>query len=510
VKSFRPLPLLSALLSLAGTLAFSAVVSAAIGLQTPQPSPQVKRERAISSQQPAATEPAPQKNTPPEASAQKSAEATVTRSRRAVEAAAAPQAADNQTTTVPPGEPDQVIGQLDVPASEIVALRDEIHAATSEQARARLQLKLVDYFVRAGLKPQAITALKAMSEQDRFDPQGFYNIANAQARLGETQAAITTYRKAIEQRKGRYSKAANNLGVVLLRIGQWDEAYEVLMSALRQENFRYAEASFNLGRLYAARGENDLAVREWRRAVKVDPEHEAAARALSNTGNFSDIAVTSPVPRSTASGSARRTPADPVRSSLNVEASKPRIGGSKPRRPGTRPVPAYTMDPESYALLQRGRIARERGRNEEAADVYRQVISRTGGYFAPANLELSYVLMSLKQVDEAINTLLPVTARDGKQLPLSHYHLARMYEARGELKPALEQYRLAAEAFGETNNQFMLDIARVQEKQGNLADALTHLERYIVGMEKDGQKPEWSEQRLTALRQKLAASQPKP
>ena len=53
----------------------------------------------------------------------------------------------------------------------------------------------------------------------------------------------------------------------MLRQGRWDEAYEAFISALKLENFRYAEASYNLGRLYAARGQNDLAVREWRRAL---------------------------------------------------------------------------------------------------------------------------------------------------------------------------------------------------------------------------------------------------
>ncbi len=50
------------------------------------------------------------------------------------------------------------------------------------------------------------------------------------------------------------------------------------MSALKIENFRYAEASYNLGRLYAARGQSDLAVREWRRALLVDPKHDAARK----------------------------------------------------------------------------------------------------------------------------------------------------------------------------------------------------------------------------------------
>ena len=506
MRSFRLVRSFLVLRLLAVTLVLIAAVPLATG-QTRNPSPQVKRGPA----------------TPPQQSS--SPETTSTRSRRAAPPKAeqkspdptAPAAAEQKSSENPtPPISDEVTAASEkvvVPKSEIAALRDEMDAAPNEQARARLQLKLVDHFIAAGLKQEAIVALKAMSEEDRFDPQSFYNIGNAQARLGESEGAIKSYRKAIDQRKGRYSRAANNLGVMLLRTGQWDEAYEVFMSALRQENFRYSEASFNLGRLYAARGEQDLAVREWRRAVAVDPGHEAAARALSNTGNASNIAIASRVLRPSPGASARRTDGSSISARLtsNDEATKPASpGASKTRSNGSRRLPSYTIDPEAFALMQRGRTARERGRNEEAADNYRQVLARTGGYFPPVNLELSYVLMTLKRLDEAIATLLPVTVRDGNELPISHYHLARLYEARGDLKLAEDYYSRAAEAYSESNSQFFLDIGRVREKQGNLAGALESLEQYVRGMERQGHKPEWSDERLTALRQKLAASQPKP
>ena len=69
---------------------------------------------------------------------------------------------------------------------------------------------------------------------------------------------------------------------MFLRSGRLDEAQKALQSALTLESFRYAEASYNLGRVYSARGQNDLAVREWRRALRVDPQHEAAADALKD------------------------------------------------------------------------------------------------------------------------------------------------------------------------------------------------------------------------------------
>ena len=489
MTSFRLIPLFLPLRLLVVTLIFTASVPLASG-QTSYNSPQAKSAPASSPQ------PSP------------SPEATITRSRLAAQPLAEPTPEETTSTAVDP----TALVDSTAPKSDIAALRDEINAATNEGERGRLQLKLVGHLISAGQNQEAIAELKAMSEEERFDPQGFYNIANAQVRLGEWEGAVKSYRKAIEQRKGRYSRASNNLGVVLLREGHWDEAYEAFMSALRQESFRYAEASFNLGRLYSARGENDLAVREWRRALAVDPEHEAAAKAISNTLSAGRIVVRSRANPPVVSPPARRT-VEPTESgpTARVAASKPaRVGASSPRRAASRPLPAYTMDSETYALLKLGRTARERGRLSDAVENFRQVLARMGGYFAPANLELGFALIALKRNDEAIKALLPVSLNDGSQIPISYFHLGRLYELRGELKPAEDYFSRAAEAYGESNNQFILDVGRVREKQGNLLGALMSLEQYITVMERQGRRPEWSDERLTALRQKLAASPPKP
>src|SRR6185312_1309996 len=141
---------------------------------------------------------------------------------------------------------------------------------------------------------------------------------------GETEAAINAYNTAIEQRKGRYSRAYNNLGVVLLRVGRWDDAQEALLSALKMESFRYAEASYNLGRVYSARGQKDLAAREWRRALMVDPQHDAAAYALGRVGTEDKIVV------------------EPAKT-VPVE--------NKPA-PAIAPAPASTSSPKSLSLDQ--------------------------------------------------------------------------------------------------------------------------------------------------------------
>ena len=373
----------------------------------------------------------------------------------------------------------------------VVTLRNEIEGAATPQERIRLQLKLADELVAAGHKPEALQELQLVANSGVFDPIAFYNLGNAFARLGESDAAIVAYRKAIEQRKGQYSRAYNNLGVVLLRVGRWDEAYDALNSALKIEGFRYAEASYNLGRVYQARGQSDLAAREWRRALAVDPHHEAAAQALARSSTEERIVV-----------------AEVVRPAAKPDAARPNPAGSKPAATGSESAPMRSsktleLDPISYDLLQRARSAAERGKMPEAVDNYHRLLDRENGYFAPANLELSYALLSLKRLDEAFEHLLQVSRRDGVRYPASYYHLARLYEHKGELQLAEAAFSQASNAYTPPNVYFLLDLSRVREKQGNFKGALEALERYVAFMEQQGKKPAWSDQQLTGLRAKI-------
>ena len=197
----------------------------------------------------------------------------------------------SETATSPSTETSEVSEETaETPASASVetpntdrirALRAQIKGAKNEAERSRLRRTLIDYLIALDKKSEAIEELRAMAQEDRSDPAGFYNIGNALARLGDTDGAINAYGKAIEQRRGNYSRALNNLGVVQMRANRLDQAYDSFVSALKLENFRYAEASYNLGRLYTARGETKTAVREWSRALAVQPDHSNAALALA-------------------------------------------------------------------------------------------------------------------------------------------------------------------------------------------------------------------------------------
>ena len=408
----------------------------------------------------------------------------------AVEPAQAPEPTPEATPSpVPP--PEEAAGNpAATEVNEAAAAetpKAKVEPVVTPEARLREQLKVVEQMVAQGLKQEALAELHLLAAEDRFDPQGFYNIANAFARLDATDAAVNAYRKALEQRNGNYSRAANNLGVILLRQGFWDQAYDAFLSALRTENFHYAEASYNLGRLYAARGEMDRAFREWRRAVKVDPHHAAAIQALN-----SDHSLNRSVPKSTV----------PPRKDGGRISVPDASAGSKSS------LPLFTLDSETNELLQRARSAHEKGRYEDAVEGFRRVIARQGGYFAPANLELSYSLMELRLNDEATAMLLLVAQKDAARFPITYYHLGRLYEQRGDLQQAEENYLRATQAHQVDNAQFLLNLSSVREKRGDFAGALVAMENYIQRKEKQGQKPEWSDSRLASLREKAAAQKP--
>lgn len=371
----------------------------------------------------------------------------------------------------------------------VVSLREQMEGAPNASERNRMQLQLAELLLEKGQKTEALAELQAVANSNSFDPTGFYNLGNSFARLGETDAAINAYQIAIDQRKGRYSRAYNNLGVVLLRVGRWDEAQDALLSALKIEGFRYPEASYNLGRVYSARGQHDLAAREWRRALLVNPQHDGASYALSRIGSAERIAVE---PRPAKAGAVKRAgPSQPV--AVNAAAS-----------PVARM--ALVLDPASFDLLQRARDAAERGKMTDAVNHFKRVLSRQNGYFAPANLELSYALVILHRHDEALAQLLQVSQRDGERFPISYFHLARLYELKGDLKLAEESFAKAVAASPE-NAQFLLDLSRVREKLSDYKGALEAMEQYMKVAPEHGKKIASSEERLAELRSKAAAKQ---
>jgi tetratricopeptide (TPR) repeat protein len=489
---------------------------------------------------------------PPSSEASASASTEQTRSRRVVESSNATSVDAAKTESGDVDDPPLTIGNG---SDRVTTLRVQIEAAKSDSERARLQRTLIDYLVALGKKSEAISELRLMSREERLDPIGFYNIGNALARLGDTDTAIDAYRKAIKQRHGNYARALNNLGVMFLRQGRWDEAQSEFAAALKLENYRYGEASYNLGRVYSARGEADLAIREWSRTLNIQPDHTDAAIALARAyaedgtperglevldtfvarrGPNTEMAdarreilfgseqsgeaktivasnanATRATNAMTVNPAAARTTSATITvnvvsdtSARKQQSVKP--AGGKRSAASLRPL---TLDRETYDLLERARAAREGGRSEDAVGFYRRVLARNDNLFPPANLEMSFVLSSIKRHDEASETLAVLAKRAGARYPIAYYHLGREYELLGRLSLAAEAFEKAAAAYGDDNPQFLLDLSRVREKEGNAQAALTAMESYVRISQNLGRTPEWSGKRLAELRQKAEAKQ---
>jgi tetratricopeptide (TPR) repeat protein len=412
--------------------------------------------------------------------------------------------------------------------AELERLRAEIKDARPGAERVRLQRALVERLVALKREPDALDALRLMIHEDRYDPPFFFNTGNALARLGDASAAEDAYRKAISQRRGNYSRALNNLGVILIRQGHWDEAQETLAAALVQENYTYAEASYNLGRLHLLRGEADLAIREWLRTLRLEPAHAEAAAALARAYAEDGDAqrginvLDNFVARSTRTGAgiprevaeARRELVEAANVNTpeeDADAANSKTGaGRGDVRPGARPA-AKSRTPEidraTYDLLRTARAERESGSVEEAVKHYRGVLARSpGGYFPPANLELGAALMNLKRYEEAIAVLVSLTQKDAARYPVAHYYLGRLYERQGQLALSAESFRRAAELYGDANPQSLIDLSRLREQTGDHAGALAAVNDYAAALGRQGTVPAWVAERQAKLRQKAAAS----
>jgi tetratricopeptide (TPR) repeat protein len=454
--------------------------------------------------------------------------------------------------------------------AEFEALRAQAEAAATPAERGRLRQALAERLAEGGRRAEAVELLRSMLAEERLDPAFFYNAGNALARLGESESAADAYRKAIAQRRGNYARAEHNLGVVLTRLGRWEEAEEALQAALKLESYTYAEASYSLGRLYALRGETDLAAAEWSRTLRLKPDHADAAAALARTlaeggdaeqalavlDSFAaraarvggappreitvargEIVAAANVERESRVAHVTRNTSETLNASETRNASAARVAsevrsasesrgaadmrGASPltlptdttailrgaRAAGNARGP-FVANKRAFPLLLDARAARADDRPEEAAALYRRVIKESGGYLAPANLELGLTLISLRHNEEAAANLLAVVRKEGARYPLVFYHLGRIYEHLDRLGEAGEAYARAAELAGEESPQFYLDLSRVREREGRSAEALAAAERYVNALARKGLKPDWARERVEALRKQTAQAAP--
>ncbi|MBI4373741.1 MAG: tetratricopeptide repeat protein [Deltaproteobacteria bacterium] len=122
------------------------------------------------------------------------------------------------------------------------------------------------------------------------NPESYNNLGFALKKLGEREAALEQYKKALALRPD-YPEAVNNLGVLYLADKKFDEARGEFKRLLRLEP-RYPEAYFHIGLIAEAQGRNDEARRNYQKFIELSKdldlgflsEIQDRIRALSSPG----------------------------------------------------------------------------------------------------------------------------------------------------------------------------------------------------------------------------------
>ena len=117
----------------------------------------------------------------------------------------------------------------------------------------------------------------------KFNPEDedlYYNLALAQARAGDTEAAKKNYEKALEIYPD-YVEAHNNFGNLLVNEGKFDEAMGHFRKALEHEPGN-ASAHNNLGNAYARQKRYADSLTHFQTAMELRPDYPDAQFNLGN------------------------------------------------------------------------------------------------------------------------------------------------------------------------------------------------------------------------------------
>ncbi len=324
-------------------------------------------------------------------------------------------------------------------------------------------------------------------------------------RVGNIDGAIASYRRSLQKEPG-FAAASGNLGVLYLQKGLVDDATVALTKGLSGQSvpayhkalarimtdkkfyalalYHYGEAGSKLpsdagvlagqAEVYAAQGQTDRAIDEFRRVLLLDPAHEQASLSLAGIylqQNQQDAALDLLKKSSIANPRSSRLHlmlADIYDKKGDVkQADYERLLGGKK---GTAVVEEQPAKPEGFAL---GDQLAAKGEVDKAADAYRAVLQqqpdalepheKLGGLYFRAGREADAILA----YREAVHL--------GSSNAEVYYNLGQLYEKRNQLDEAVVSYKRAIEkkpAFAEAR----LKLADIRLGRGNTQEAV---EQYV-------------------------------
>ncbi|HEX8559795.1 MAG TPA: serine/threonine-protein kinase [Pyrinomonadaceae bacterium] len=132
------------------------------------------------------------------------------------------------------------------------------------------------YFISIRSYDAAVRDLqKAVELQPEF-PEAHNRLGRALMRKGQFRAAADSFRKAVEQRGGRYPTAQYNLGFALQQQGEREQAVEAYMGAQESNDGHYPDALYQVAVIRYEQGRWDEAAQNFQRVIELnggrDPE----------------------------------------------------------------------------------------------------------------------------------------------------------------------------------------------------------------------------------------------
>ena len=150
----------------------------------------------------------------------------------------------------------------------------------SDQQRAR---QLWEYGTRLLLEGKADKAVELFTQSIAVYPtaEGYTYRGWALSYLGKYDEAIAECHKAIDVDPD-FGNPYNDIGVYLMQQGQMEDAIPWLQKAKLASRYEPRHFPYsNLGTIYERLGHVRQAIAEFKEALKIEPHHEPAKRALA-------------------------------------------------------------------------------------------------------------------------------------------------------------------------------------------------------------------------------------
>ena len=297
----------------------------------------------------------------------------------------------------------------------------------------------------------------------------FYNQGVVLEKQGQVDAAVKSYRQALELSPG-YSSALLNLGKLLAETGQFAEAVARYQEALRIRP-DYADAHNNLGAALVSLGRIDEAVARYQEALRIRPDFAGAhlnlGVALAGRGQVDEAMAHYQ--------KALEIQPDYAEAHLNLGVALADRGQADQAiahyRKALEIQPDFVAAHNSLGLALAGR-----GRVDEGMAHYQKALEIQPDY-AEAHLNLGLALAGRGQVDEAI-AYYQQALRIKPRFANAHFNLGVALAGGGQVDEAMAHYQKALE-INPNYAEAHLNLGAAFAGRGQVDEAIAHYQKAL-------------------------------